>query len=96
MSDRISCCVPFCRRTFKNDEGHTEVICRKHWRLASPYMRCRKTKFFRLYRKRFGETPYWQYPAGSPQRLEALRIDKICERIWKACKKQAIERAAGI
>lgn len=96
MTDRISCCVPFCRRTFKNDEGCTEVICGKHWRLAAPHLRRRKTKLFRLYRKRFGDTPFWEYPAGSPKRLEAVKIDRLCDRAWKICKKQAIERAAGI
>lgn len=30
MTDRISCCVPFCRRTRANP-GFTEWICGKHW-----------------------------------------------------------------
>lgn len=31
-SGRISCCVPFCRRTYRNDEGFAEWICAPHWR----------------------------------------------------------------
>lgn len=29
---RITCCVPFCRRTYRNDEGFVEWICAPHWR----------------------------------------------------------------
>lgn len=31
MTDRISCCVPFCQRTWKGDERAIEWICRAHW-----------------------------------------------------------------
>lgn len=29
---RITCCVPYCRRTYRNDEGFAEWICGDHWR----------------------------------------------------------------
>ncbi|TQX92353.1 hypothetical protein EQW76_00740 [Rhizobium sp. rho-13.1] len=96
MVDRIPCCVPYCRRTFKNDEGCKEVICGKHWRLASPVLRRRKIKLFRMYTKRFGENGFWAYPAGSAKRIEAVRLDRLCGLIWERCKTQAIERAMGI
>lgn len=96
MSDRLSCCVPFCRRTFKNDEGHEETICGKHWRLSDQHLRRRRTKMERRYRKRFGKNGYWEYPAGSPARIEAVRLWNIIDRLWERCKRQAIERAAGI
>ena len=31
MGGRISCCVPFCRRTVR-ENGFTEWICPEHWR----------------------------------------------------------------
>jgi len=34
MTARIPCCVPFCRRTTRNDGSFTEWICAKHWRLV--------------------------------------------------------------
>lgn len=42
MTERISCCVPFCRRTTRNDGTFSEWICGKHWRLVS-----RKAKLFK-------------------------------------------------
>lgn len=35
MSERITCCVPFCRRTYHNREGYSEWICVDHWRLTA-------------------------------------------------------------
>jgi hypothetical protein len=34
MTDRIPCCVPFCRRTRRNDGRFSEWICGAHWRLV--------------------------------------------------------------
>jgi hypothetical protein len=34
-SDRIPCCVPFCRRTRRDDGSFSEWICGKHWALVS-------------------------------------------------------------
>lgn len=34
MSLRISCCVPFCKRTKRKEEGYSEWICQKHWSLV--------------------------------------------------------------
>lgn len=96
MTDRLPCCVPFCRRTFKNDEGFVEMICGKHWRMASQVKRRRRTRLFRAYRKRFGDNDYWNYPAGSPQRIAAVRLHRLCQKAWQSCKRDAIERAAGI
>jgi len=32
---RIACCIPFCRRTARNDKGWAEWMCCNHWRLVS-------------------------------------------------------------
>ena len=33
---------------------------------------------------------------ASPERIEAVRIWRLLDRLWDKCKRQAIERAAGI
>lgn len=38
MTERIACCIPGCRRTFKH-KGEDEVICGKHWRLGPTEIR---------------------------------------------------------
>lgn len=94
LGDRIKCLVPFCRRTRKPD--CTEWICGVHWKMVSAVSRRRKSKVFRCYRRRFGNYAFWKFPAGSPQRIEAVRLDRLCSKVWDRCKRQAIERAVGI
>ncbi len=96
MTDRISCCVPFCRRTCRNDKGYTDFLCQKHWPTVSRHLRRRHSKLDWLYRRRFGENPYWHYKGGSPDRLTSLKLGELCRKAWDRCKIQAIERAAGI
>lgn len=93
---RVHCCVPHCKRSYKNDDAHVETLCGKHWRLASPILRKRAARLFRAYRKRFGNNHFSAYPAGSARRLEAVRLHNLCFQMWERCKKQAIERAMGI
>ena len=85
MSERIQCCIPFCRRTMKQDGRTGEFMCGKHWRLAPLPMRqafTRKQKWFRgeSYRRRH---------------LPLHRCVSISE-MWRRIKRAAIERAAGI
>lgn len=96
MTDRLACCVPFCRHTRKGDGTFNEWVCGPHWMAVPARLRRRKYRFYRLYRKRFGDAGYWQFPAGSPKRIEAVRIDRLCRKAWERCKAVAIERAAGI
>jgi len=93
--NRIRCCVPYCRRTRKADDAH-EWICQQHWSDVPPYLRKRKNRLFRLYRRRFGDRPYWQFPPGSDQRREAVRLERMCVLVWRQCKRKATERAMGI
>lgn len=89
MTDRITCCIPFCRHTRGNRKGQrpiadgNEWICGEHWRLVSTVIKRRRAKLKR-YRKRL-------YPGPKVERL--FDID---DRLWEVAKKQAIERAAGI
>ncbi|KAB0269007.1 hypothetical protein FEZ63_02555 [Microvirga brassicacearum] len=55
MSDRISCCVPFCRRTRKNDLGFLEWICGDHWRGVPKPMRQAYGRVTRRFRRGLGE-----------------------------------------
>jgi len=53
---RIACCVPFCRRTHKDDLHISEWICQEHWREV-PTMRrkayARMKRRWKKYGKRF-------------------------------------------
>ncbi|MER8923379.1 hypothetical protein [Mesorhizobium sp. LNJC384A00] len=95
MTQRLACCVPFCRRTFK-DDGSSEIICGNHWRAVSTHLRRRKYKLYRRYRYLYGDNGYWAFPAGSPKRIAAVKLARLCDAAWMRCKRQAIERAAGI
>jgi hypothetical protein len=44
---RIACCVPFCRRTYANEEGFSEWVCAKHWTMTSKAWRRRRSLFKR-------------------------------------------------
>lgn len=96
MSDRISCLCPGCRRTYHNREGYKEWICAVHWRLVSKTAKRRNSRLQRRYERQFGRTPFWHYPAGSPQRIEAVRLARLCDKAWSKVKIQAIERSVGI
>lgn len=98
MTDRIACCVPFCRRTAPRDKfpNCSEIICGKHGRMASRTVRLRYRKLFRRYRKNLGGMQYWEHPAGSPLRLEGVKLACILDKLWDRYKQGAIEAAAGI
>ena len=93
---RLTCCVPFCRRTTANKEGFEEWICRDHWMAVPKSHRRRKSNLGRRYTKKFGNTQFWEYQAGSKQRLEAVRLMRLWTTAWRICKRIAIERAVGI
>lgn len=46
---RIICCVPFCRRTYRNDDGYAEWICGPHWRAVPLRYRRFKAKAGKAY-----------------------------------------------
>lgn len=81
--ERICCCVPFCRRTFKNDKGYGWIICGKHWRLADKSLRRRRTKLLRRYKKEM-------------DRAKRRRLVGMILWLDERGKRQAIERALGI
>lgn len=97
MAERIRCCVPFCRRTADGEKFKgEEIICGKHWRMASATLRHRRSRLSRRYKRHFGDNNPWDYPAGSKQRLESYRLARLIYRLWHRCKASAIEAAGGI
>lgn len=100
MTERITCIVPFCLRTYHNREGHSEWICQKHWRLvsrqakASLRLNCRRIDKVLRHRPDYRE--YWTMPSGSPSRLSAVAMWRRHGQVWDRCKMEAIEGAAGI
>jgi hypothetical protein len=44
MTDRLPCCVPFCRRTTRDDGRFSEWICGAHWRLVDKELRRLKSR----------------------------------------------------
>lgn len=102
MADRHPCCVPYCRRTIaaaKLPEGH-EWICGKHWPLVSKAakaaLRLNGQRIRKVLRKRPEYAEYWKLPPGSPRRRRAVAMWRRNVQAWNRCKREAIERAAGI
>lgn len=90
---RLACCIPHCRRTFRNDRKLTpwsegsEVICGKHWRSVDPELRARHKKIWKLVRtieQRHGKQRTW------------FCARRTGFRIWAKIKTAATERAMGI
>lgn len=90
---RLTCCIPFCRRTFANGKNGTpwpersEVICGRHWRLVDKPTRARHRRAWKLVEKieqRHGKQRTWHFA-----RMTAFRI-------WDRIKVQATEAAVGI
>lgn len=84
MSDRITCCVPFCRGTRglrKADAGimPEEWICSKHWKLVPARLKRLRSAARRVGRKGQAERTY-----------------KIDGWLWRECKRAAIEAAGGL
>lgn len=95
-AQRLQCCVPFCKRTTSNEHSYQEWICPDHWKAVPKHYRRRDSKLVRRYKRRFGRNPFWEYKAGSPERIEAVRLTRVCEKSWAMCRRIAIEKAAGI
>lgn len=93
--DRLRCCVPFCRRTRRKD-NFRDWICREHWVTVPRTYRRRWQRLERTYKRRFARHGWWVFPAGSPRRLEAVKLDKLCRKAWERCRHAAIETAMGV
>ena len=86
---RIGCVVPGCRRTFKDEGQHAEVMCGKHWRMAPIRLRNRNKKLHAAYRSAH-RWEDWQ----RCQRIAAVELI-----VWDAIKASVIgtgEKPAGL
>lgn len=92
---RLPCCIVGCRSTFA-DDGSSEIICGKHWRLAPAKWRRQVTVLRRRYRNLCGDGGWTDFPAGSPKRLEAVRLFRLFHSAWDRCKRRASQRAMGL
>lgn len=98
--ERLGCCVPYCRRTFKRD-GAREIICGKHWRAVPQAMKARRRQLLRRARK---VERLLMRPAiihrGRVTWIKGGPRDQIAQalwdRCWQQCKAAAIEAAGGI
>lgn len=92
MTDRLKCCVPFCKAS--TGRPFDEWICSRHWRAVPKSTKAARTLADRSYRKAFGDTPFWKFPPGSEKRLAAIEGHKAREAGWSACKEAASAEAA--
>jgi hypothetical protein len=83
VTDRIGCCIPFCRHTRKNPGRDgicaSEWLCRDHWIMLPKARRRVYGRVKKAYRRFHHETDF----------------ARAC-RIWNRLKRQATEIAAGI
>ena len=88
MSERLLCCVPFCKRTRGDRKGDPltrgmEWLCQDHWPLVPARLKKRRAKLRKMKKR-----------TDDPARIS--RIDEADARAWADCKRNAIERAVGI
>ena len=95
---RITCCVPFCKRTIAKErlDPNTEWVCQIHWKNVPKAARRLLTFTYRRYKRHFGDNRFWHYPGGSKPRLACLAAERANLAAWEECKRLAIEGAAGI
>lgn len=96
MTARLSCCVPFCRRT-RAAGGCKEWVCGKHWSGVPAALRASYTAEKRLARRIVARKPlyreYWKMKPGCSDRLAAVAMWRKLDDAWNACRDKAIEQA---
>jgi hypothetical protein len=103
MSDRVKCCVPECRRSFKEPRGeldheHDEVMCGRCWRTVDTALRARH-KLVHARSRRALRLVRLKSVRGKPgfanriDRLEAIFM-RACQRSWLAIKADAVAKSA--
>lgn len=80
---RISCCVPFCRRTIAIERllPDNEWLCAEHWRAVPRQLKAVRARLRRR-RKRLGH--------------QTSVMRGIDARSWELCKRAAIEAVGGL
>ena len=94
--ERLGCCIPFCRRTFRQDKKLTPwpagsvIMCGKHWRTAPLELRQRDRHLRRLIKKIERLVP------NPKARRMHDRVRRWHDQNWFRAEKIINERAAGI
>lgn len=84
---RLSCIVPFCRRTTGKFAAPIEWICGPHYRLVPSSLKLRRRRVNRLLRKAWVQ---------SDRGRALLRLNRLFDALWDETKAIAIQRSAGI
>ena len=92
---RLHCCVPFCRRTKTPQDRYAEWVCPTHWTGVDPRLR----RLFRACKKAANKAtwrnPRWGWAVKDLDPVASHAVEREA-RVWARCKRQAIERAAGL
>jgi hypothetical protein len=93
---KISCCVPYCPRTFRKSSPWAETICGKHYRRIPLPMR-------KAYKRAVFNYDGRVWPHGVPRWLDQSKIstDKAAlatriDRMWERLKREACARATDL
>lgn len=93
---RLACCIPHCRRTFRQDKRETPwpegsiIMCGKHWRTAPADLRERDRRLRRMLRK-----IERLVPGGKRRRMWSV-VARWHDQNWHRARLIITERAAGI
>ncbi len=96
VTARLACCIPYCRRTFRQDKKLTPwpkgqvIMCGKHWRTAPADLRARDRQLRRLLRK-----VERLLPSGKRRRMRWI-VARWHDQNWHRARLAITERAAGI
>lgn len=90
---RVACCVPFCKRTGKDDGHVTEIICGPHWRPTDSRLRRSYKRLCKWLAPKLELDPS-AFSEAEQRRIIARH--RVAEAMWEKLKAEAIEAAMGI
>lgn len=93
---RIGCCIGGCRRSWKDDGSYAEIICGRHWKMASSLLRNRSKRLRAAIRK-LERKPDYRHTVADRKRLRRLHNlhNVVFQRIKRAAADSA-ERPVGL
>lgn len=92
MTDRIACCIMFCKRTTRRDRldpKHSEWICREHWKTIPKKVKRRKAKADKIYKRADAEfcKLYGQQGGVTEAQYNRIRAaQRLANLTWERCK----------
>jgi hypothetical protein len=98
VSDRIPCCIPDCRRTFKRTPGESDdviTMCGRHWRMGDQPLRDRHKQLRKRARWFERKVKYGHKISKRPKFEDAHnRAAWAAHRAWHRVKDDVIIKAA--